>query len=556
MSRSERARSILKPLVLACLLVCGTLSLLELSGVQYSVTTHRVTHLKALDAGSSLIIPMSILLAVWVILYLEQGADLLLLTPLAGLILLPLLGLASAVTMASISASIVGLFRWRCWSDVVLWILSIFASFEALALIHWFLLPLGSTPFLNEVSTVESDIYYLLSTLALIPIFALFFGWLLNRLRNMHPEHELNLKQSASFTKYNWALLVFSLGVAAFAGVYPYLGSVNPHGLLVGYDVTSYLDAAKQVFADPSNVFKVMGGQRPVVFGVIYLIQRITGAGELSILVALPSLLLTLLAASSTLLAWEAFRDGDTAAFAAFFSACGVFTIESIYGFFLANMFAIIFTQLWLALLFMALRTRSHLVFLASNLFGLLLLYTHPFIFYPYLGGLIPVSILMMYRKRSIFRDMEVRWILASLLFFTPFLILSGSASSGFSILISLLASAKTGPFTGYTFLSGGFTSNLVLLSLAAWGALKSKGQSVPWLYLTALTTVSGVGFLFLNDVYRLRLLMNLPLGLFASVGLVAILNRSSSRRFRSTIYAFVVGSMLVYLLRSLANLI
>lgn len=541
--------------MIACFLISGGLSLVEFSGFQYAATTHRVTHLETLNTGFTLILPMIVLMAAWVILFLKQGADPLMLTPAAGLLLLPFTGLSGALATASLISAVVGSYLWRCWSETVIYILSIFAALEALALIHWLLLPLISVPFLSVVSAAESNIYYLLSTLAPLPIIVLFFSWLPKLLLN-RPTQETKSAQNNHFNKINWVLLAFSLGLAALSGIYPYLGSVNPHGLIVGYDVTYYLEAARQVSSDPSNIFKVMGGERPVVFGIIYLLQRLTGAGELSTLLALPPLLITLLAASSTVLAWEVFRDGDTAALAAFFTACGIFTVESFYGFFLANMVAICFALLSISLLLRGLRSGGYLTLLLANLIGLLAFFSHPFTFYAYIGALVPVCLIYMYLNRTVLGSSKVRWVSLSLFFFAIVVFFSGSAQSGIRTLIALFTSQSSWPFSGYMFLSGRFVSNLLLLSLAAFGVWSLRCNKLPRLYLCALISISGISFLFIDDVYRFRLLINLPLGLAAAYGVTQLLLIIKSRNHRIVFLSLVVISMLTYLLRSLGNLV
>ena len=555
MSRFPISTSAFKALISSLLLISGILSLIDSSGFTFIAAIHRVPTLMSLNLGNGIVILNLILLITWSLVYLIDGIDWWLGVPLIGVAAIPLFGPHGAVAVISLGAFLIGLKRWKDWPEVVFWVLFTFLILESSALIYWALLPIVTTSFLEPAAGLESDVFYLSSTLASVPLFILLFGWVPKLFRNKTPVKEVTARKS-TFTKYNWALLALSLCVAAVAGLYPYASNINPHGLIVGYDNDSYLDAAKQIASDPMNIFTLFEGQRPVVLGLIYLTLKVTGADALSVLISLSSVLLPLMAASSAFLAWEVFRDGDVASLASLLTACGVFTVESMYGFFLSNMLGLGLSFLSLALLFRGLRTRSHLTFILSVLVGLLVLYSHNFTFYLYFGALALVCLVYLLLHRTALSNFEAKWVIIILVTFTLILVLSGSAEFGVSMLSPQFTSQAGWPSSGYTSISAGFTFNLLLFALAAIGAWRTTGKDFPKLYLSIIIALSGIAFIFLTEVYQFRLLINIPLGILAAFGVQEARGTLRSRNTQNIFLLLVIVSILTYLLRSLGNLI
>jgi hypothetical protein len=187
---------------------------------------------------------------------------------------------------------------------------------------------------------------------------------------------------------------------------------------------------------------------------------------------------------------------------------------------------------------------------------GLLAFFSHPLTAEVYIGGLVTLWVIL-YLRGS-------RWsgdIIRVAPIFLALVLGLGSLNwylNGNHALLNpyYLLSSSMGVLAALDFLRGGYTSNLVLLSLAAFGLLRVKYESLGSLYIGVLYAVSGLCFLFLNNVFRFRMLIVLPLGLAVAIGLVYIFGRIKSIYLKSVFTSFVLLFFVVYLLRSMANLI
>jgi len=553
LSNSKRLLVIFQGLVVVCLLLAGTMLLLEATGFTFLLTVHRVTSPKVFDPFFSLEGPIIFFLLLWGLLYYSSGIDFMIIVPLAGLLFAPFLGIEIGLGFMALIAGIVGLLRWKCWFETAISGLSLLGVLEALALIHWTLLAFGFQTALIEAALLETEIYYLLSIFAPIPVLVIFFGWILHRYEKPVSKND---DKPQGFTRWNWFLLVSSIAIAFFATLYPYLSSVNPHGLLVGYDFTYYLESAQSVLVYPSQIFSKETGGRPVVFLFIYLLQKISSQDLYSVLWMLPMLLLPFTVVSIGLMSWEITNNGWISSWASFFSATSVFIVEFMYGYFLGNMFGLCFACCFLATLFRGLKTGHVFNYILSGIFGLLFFFSHPYTFDLYFSVLIITLIFLLYYEKS-YSTPEIHVILIFLLIFGLFEVAGNSILGRAEATDAFIALLKTLTIQiRLNFLEAGFTSNTILLSLAAFGAWEIKADKIPKLYLQLLLAISGLGFIFLNDMFRFRLLIDLPLGIFAALGFENVLNYKRLGKARFIIICFIVLFMLVYLLRSLANLI
>ena len=108
----------------------------------------------------------------------------------------------------------------------------------------------------------------------------------------------------------------------------------------------------------------------------------------------------------------------------------------------------------------------------------------------------------------------------------------------------------------GFRLRYGGAMSSAVLLGLSVLGAYLLGRQLFPGLYFRVLLAVTSILFLIGNEAIKSRLLFNVPFGLFAASGLVFLLEQERMDDYRGGLASFVALSMVVYLFRSLANLV
>lgn len=472
---------------------------------------------------------------------------------LLGLLAIPIIGLEPAVSLTAALAGLIGVIRWKKKGEWVFWSLIILSILEVLALVHWILLFFGVSSPLSGLALFELDFYYLLAVLAPIPLIILFFGWVPKLL--LKPQNEKEETFTQKWTKWDRALLIFSIALAFFAVYYPLSGGINPHNLLLGYDFNIYLNSAQSILTNPLQAFSTFGGDRPIVYLLIFLVHAVSTLDLYDVLMILPLIFLPLLVVLSGLLGWEMYQRADVASWFSFFTASGVFMVETVYGYFISNIIGLCLIFLSLALLFKYLRVSGWTALGASIVTGLLAYFSHPLTLELYAGGLAAMWFIQLLKKGGSRRILKVvPFLLATLaLFGTLNWYLEGNRSllNPYYIL-----SSSAGVLLSLDFLRGGYASNLILLSLAAIGLLRIRYESLSSLYLGVLYAVSGVCFLLLDDVFRFRLFIALPLGLVAAMGLVDILGTVKSIKLRYAVTSFVILFFTVYLLRSMANLI
>ncbi len=174
---------------------------------------------------------------------------------LIGLLATPIIGVELALGLAATLAGIIGILRLKQSEERVFWFITILSLIEVLALVHWILFYLGIGSPLSGLAIFELDLYYLLAILTPIPLLTLLFGWAPKPFLKYPHDIEGEDTSERDWTKWNWALFLFSIGLAFFAVYYPQSGGLNPHGLLLGYDFTNYQSIAQPVLADPMKAF-------------------------------------------------------------------------------------------------------------------------------------------------------------------------------------------------------------------------------------------------------------------------------------------------------------
>jgi len=544
----------LSPLILSCLFLIGVLSLVQFSSYTFYVTLHRVVQPAKFDPGGLLLWSCLLLLVAWFVLEFLSNKGLMGHIHLLGLLAAPLIGVELALGLTATLAGVIGVIQWKHSEERVFWVFIIFSFIEVLALAHWILLFLGLGSPLSGLALFELDLYYLLAILSPIPLLILLFGWAPKLLKYPY-DKEGEDTPAQGWTFRNWALFLFSIGLTLFAVYYPLSGGVNPHGLLLGYDFVHYQNSSQPILTDPLKAFSAFGGERPTVFLLIYFIHAISSLDLYNVLLIIPIIFLPLLVAASGLLSWEMYQRGDVASWCSFFTAGGVFLVETIYGFFISNIIGLCLIFLSLALLFRYLRFGGRVPLGASIITGLFAYFSHPLTIEVYAVGLAAIWVIQFLRKDKSSRAMRIiPFYLATIVGFG---FLNWFFNGNRALLTSLyVVSSSAGVLISLDFLRGGFTSNMILLSLAAIGLMKLKYNSLSSLYLSVIFALSGAFFLVLDDVYRFRLFIALPLGLVAAIGLVDIMGRVKTLKLKYAITSFVLLFFMVYLLRSMANLI
>ncbi|MFX0139497.1 MAG: hypothetical protein ACFFDN_38000 [Candidatus Hodarchaeota archaeon] len=103
----------------------------------------------------------------------------------------------------------------------------------------------------------------------------------------------------------------------------------------------------------------------------------------------------------------------------------------------------------------------------------------------------------------------------------------------------------------------GGFLSNVVMLGLAALGAYTLKIREDFKLYLISLLFTSSLFYFISIEEIISRLLYNMPFGVITALVVIFLIkNDVLNRKYRMIFMVFIITYMIVYLIRSIANII
>ena len=365
------------------------------------------------------------------------------------------------------------------------------------------------------------------------------------------------------------ALLALSIFLGVFAALYPYSPHINPKGRGVGVDINNYVDYvhnAEIVEKDVSQSFTVVRGSRPVIFLLIYGFQKLIGLDASTAVKFLPVILNPLMILSAFFLAYEAFRDRWIAGWAAFFTACGYQVTVGMYSYFLTNMLALSLVFLSLGFLFRSLRRGCNIDLTLASILGILLVFTHPWTFDQYATTTILTIIVYFYRMKNENGGHEkIKRVIIYIVFlgfadFAKTLLFMGvggiSATSSMINRLSSLPEFWLDSIFGFRLLYGGTISVVVLIGLATFGVCLIKIDEFTDIYFTVFPAVTSLLFLIGDETIKSRLLYNVPIGLFAAIGMSGLSRWKLNDNLKKCLILFVVLNLTVYLFRSLVNLV
>lgn len=547
-------------------LILGFLQLLDAMRLRYFPTIHRATRGLRFQLPINLTPILLLLLVFSLILSLRRRRWPMLLS-LLPLLLIPSLGLKVSASLGVLLTASVGLLMFKRFEGCLFWLLLSLSLLEGSSLIHWSLyVPLGlSSPF-KAISMLELSLFYVASDLIPLVILPLIYNWALLPLLQWGFDITLPRVKIDDDGRDSWRgflLLSISLIIGVVSALYPYLRAVNPRRSIIGVDIPHYVRAAEMMEGNLTAAFKMWDGSRPLILLTIYGFQRAVGIDASTAVKMLPLLLNPLMVLAVFFLLHEVYGGFYRAGWGALLTACSYQIAVGMYSYFLTNMLGLILVYASLAFLFRALRG-SRISLAAASLLGALLVFTHPWTFDQYWAAAALISLISLYRFWKGGTDKETA-VISSLY------VLLLAASEGVKTLLfhgygGVSATAATvkhavglrefwfSSIFSFRLLYGGFLSTLIplLLSLLALYAVK---DGVWRLYWSSFLLSSSLIFLIGDSTIKSRLLYNLPIGVFAAMGLGA-LERWAERRLRWALRVFVTLSSVVYLLRSLANLV
>ena len=379
-------------------------------------------------------------------------------------------------------------------------------------------------------------------------------------------------------------LLGASFAAAVLVGVYPYLPAINPKAIFVGTDVAFngyYYNALVSMLSLPpaQAVWGASGSDRFLLLLAQYVVAVASGSPGFAIK-AMPALLGLVLVAGSYWFAVFGTKDRFLAATCAFLAVASPMTVAGVNGGIYAAWLALAVALVYSVLLLTALeRPTPASLALAAAAF-VLLVFTHTWTW------LVMLGVTSVYGLATVLRNLAsgagtitrkelsvlVGVIATGAMAFVAKSFLPRSSAAG-PVTTTLLRLDPAGVFQVYgtlatsfqVYLGGGAADPLTFV-LAAIGLFSlSHFESRFSRLLVAWAVVGTVGVLFTRfsfEFVQLRLLLTLPIPLFAAMGLVTVLRGTESfanslgispgwaRATQLLLMAAVFGASISYVLR------
>lgn len=565
------ARRLLGP-ILALGSLLSVLTLLDVVDVEYYPMIHRVTVDRVFDLGLNPSLILLFLSFLVVVLLLLEWRPLGVLLPItASLGLYPLLGLRVSSSLLTLLLTAFTLVRFRCVQDFCLWLLTLMAGLEGLALIHWLLLPLGLCSPLKPIAELEMSLFYVAAHAAPILALMVLFMWIIRPLLNHLGIPRLLSRCMASASDSDEGgislnphlILALAVGLSILAAIYPYSPGINPTFKPVGVDVRWYVPWMEGVYRDPPSALRVAGGSRPLLLLLIYTYGHLLGLGPREAVIYAPVLLNPLLILSAYFMVYRASGDRDWASLSALFTATGVKMAVGLYSYFLANMLGLVLIYASLGLLLASMREGDLGSLVFASILASLALFTHPWTLTQYCAAVAILAVYISLRDRSPERcyNILIYLLVVGLVDVLKMALLGGvevyGAVSSTSIkLLGLMGFWRNSIFT-FRILYGGLLSNIMMLCFGILGAYKLDDARPYQSLLTCLLAASSIYYRITSNMIPSRILYNIPLEVLTSLSILSIIKNNGVRREVGwSLILFMMVYSVVYILRSTANLI
>lgn len=548
------------PIVLCFQGIIAFLHWLDVSDIMYYATIHRRTVTGMFDLGWSPLPFLLLALGFWCLYSLYRGWWKETVFCLIPFLFYGFLGEA-AVSVSLASFTLIIIHREGITSEALKWLFILLTFFYCVTLVHWVLLyPLGLSSPLEYLADLDVKLFslgtYVTPLLALMLLSIRVFK---PYIEEYLPDPPSKLEEPFKGHRY---LLVFSVILAVFSAIYPYLPGVNPGGEFVGVDAEAYVKDLDIFKDDIANVGALRYGHRQFFFLVLRAFQVLTFSSTDNAVKFFPIVLLPCLVCSTYYLTWIVFKDQTMSAWSAFFTATGYKITVGLYSYFLSDLLGLILIQFSLALLFLSIEKGNKNILYVSSLFGILCLFTHSWTFNQYVAGIVFLLAILIYRKYiNINSDSKVIYYLIYLiiLFFGEifkYFILKGP--SNIKIIIGTFS--RFAELSGFWYdsifsfrlLYGGYLSNLILFFLGLVGILYLDEKNHKQFYFILFTLLTLMVFIFTDETIKSRLFYNFPIEVISSMGFIHTKYIKNKRVFNMCIIFYSLS----YLFRSMANLI
>jgi hypothetical protein len=293
------------------------------------------------------------------------------------------------------------------------------------------------------------------------------------------------------------------------------------------------------------------------------VVQRISGLSVSDVVKYFPALLNPLYVYSVYYMVQRGSNDNKLASLSAMITAIGPSTAVLSFASNLANILGLSLAFVSLGCLFSYSKSEDRTILWMAIISFSLIGLTHPWTLYQYLVALGLVVIFYYYsfkfsgsgRGRGLESFLVVVILLESFRILLTSTYLGAPTSPQLPSLSHLMTFPKDS-FNAVVWVYGGLISNPILLGLSVIGCLSLKTDGFFPRYLRSLVAVTSIAYLFM-DVYAMnRLVLNLPLGILAAMGLNHLSTYTDEPWERRAITIFLFVTLISILLGQFYSMI
>lgn len=447
--------------------------------------------------------------------------------------------------------------RKKTVSLVAFYLVLILIVIEFLSLICWFVFPflpkLSQEGTCRSIVDMETKMFLLTGCLAPLLAVLFLFSWItklfshydpLKRFLTLFAQDDKDLSNAYPKKTFISLLLVCSVAFSLVITFYPYLPRLNVDTHPIGVDIPLYEKWLLKIGnGDWSSVFAKSFFEypdRPFSLFAMYLLKAISGLSASTIAQFFPLILSPFLVFAVYFFVQETIDSDCLPALAAFLSVSSFHVSVGMYAGFLSNWMAIIELYLFMGFFVSYLRNKAYSRIIVAFLLSISLLFTHSGAWGMTMGILL-VYLLLTFLKRKTEDDslLVVRILLVIVLVNISVGLVRNYALGWSTGEFNTLKVAQTTVSIGslrffwddvlYTFLHTmyGFFINPIALLLAVFGGFTVVLDGRPvsryltsWLIASCIFFVLGSGW-----GMKSRILFNIPLPVFESLGLLSITN-------------------------------
>jgi len=559
------------PFILALLAFLGSFQILDAFRVGYYPMVHRMTNLMRFDLGVNLVVPLAVLLVFWVGWLIREQLIGLTVFPIVGLLFYSVWGLEVCIGFASLLAVAGGLWSRRCFATFFLWIVGLLAVVEGLALLHWVVfVPMGWVSPFVWISSLEMSLFYISGYVSPLLVISFLFSWIIKPILSKYfiindTKNDGNVDGETILSRFNKHILFLSFILCILSILFVYSINVNPTNRLIGVDAIKYITALDMIKSDVNNIFKVWDGTRPIIFFIMYCMQTVLKVDSELIVKYMPVFLFLFMSFSIYFFSRIFIFKNSLSCWMVFFMIVGIQIPINIYSYFLSNMLALSFMFLSLGFLFRSINTSSKYYFILSIITGILTTYSHYWTFELFYISLSTSIMYYIFINKENNNTVENKCYLYS--YITIFIIIDIATIFYFNKLnISSIDLIIQQPFNiyniwnemifGFRLMYGGMLSNMVLWVCIVCGVYVNKYRTINNAYINMNLLISSILFIISNAQIQTRIIINLPIGIYAAFGFNYIIRKIKNRNLK---YMFIILIILYFstnLFRSINNMI